>query len=185
MTLFEIVFLLITLAWFFEFLLFRNRGETHENKVERFSYRIILSAILLTVLSTLLLREFSIIVVSSPIIVVIGLVFYGTGVFLRYWGILYLKEQFSRDVSVKQGDTLVSDGPYKRLRHPLYTGLVFIIIGIPFGLEVPWMAVPGGMLVIWALIFRINVEERMLTDIHGEVYRNWCAKRYRLIPFIY
>ncbi|GGF33920.1 isoprenylcysteine carboxyl methyltransferase [Halobacillus andaensis] len=186
MTVFEIVFLGITMIWLVEFALFRNRmSSTDEGKLERKSFPYILLAVGVTIVGTLMMRETEIGVIHQQILWWAGLVLYGYGVFLRYYGILHLREQFTRDVSVREGDRLVSSGPYQRLRHPLYTGLLFIVVGFCLGVGNVWTAVVGGGWVALTLLHRIRIEEAMLIDAHGKQYREWCEGRYRLIPFVY
>ncbi|MCP3031837.1 isoprenylcysteine carboxylmethyltransferase family protein [Halobacillus sp. A1] len=186
MTMFDYIFIGITLIWLAEFLIFRNRlSSSDEGRLEKKSFPLILLAVGLTIPLTLWMRELHIGVIDLPLLWWFGLVMYGIGVFLRYYGILHLREQFTRDVSVKKGDRLVSTGPYRKLRHPLYTGLLLIIVGFCLGVGNVWTAVIGGGLVALSLIYRIRLEEAMLIEAHGEMYRKWCESRYRLIPFVY
>ncbi|RWZ52328.1 isoprenylcysteine carboxylmethyltransferase family protein [Halobacillus fulvus] len=182
---FEILFLMVAAAWLFEFILFRNRHPEEGGRLERQSFPLILVAILLAVSVSLFMRELDIGVITSPVLHWAGLFLFTGGVLLRYWGILHLKEQFTRDVSVQQGDKLVSSGPYRKLRHPLYTGLFCIVVGFCLGVGNLWTAFGCGMLVTVALLHRIRIEEAMLIEAHGDLYRNWCKSRYRLIPFVY
>ncbi|MGP4076130.1 methyltransferase family protein [Halobacillus sp. K22] len=185
MNTFEAAFLLVTALWVGEFILFRNRGSSKGEHLERQSFPLILIAVILAVALSLAMREWEIGVITSGTLWWFGLLLYASGVVLRYWGILHLKDQFTRDVSVKKGDRLVSSGPYRKLRHPLYTGLFFIIVGFCLGVGNLWTAILCGGLLAAALLHRIRIEEAMLTNAHGEMYRNWCQTRYRLIPFVY
>ena len=185
MSTFEAIFLLITALWVGEFILFRNRGSSKTEHLERQSFPLILIAVILAVALSLVMREWKIGVIASETLWWFGLLLYTGGVALRYWGIIHLKDQFTRDVSVKKGDRLVSSGPYRKLRHPLYTGLFFIIVGFCLGVGNLWTAILCGGLLAAALLHRIRIEESMLTQAHGEMYRSWCQTRYRLIPFVY
>ncbi|WP_241657215.1 methyltransferase family protein [Halobacillus salinus] len=182
---FEVLFLIVTVLWIVEFFLFRNRHTQEGDRLERRSFPLILVAIILAVAVSLVMREWEFGVITSPWLWWFGLIIYAIGVGLRYWGILHLKDQFTRDVSVQKGDKLVSTGPYKWLRHPLYTGLLLIVIGFCLGVGNVWTAVFCGVLVTIALLHRIHIEEAMLIEAHGDLYRGWCSSRYRLVPFIY
>ncbi|MCA1012400.1 methyltransferase family protein [Halobacillus halophilus] len=185
MSTFEAIFLLVTALWVGEFILFRNRGSSKTEHLERQSFPLILIAVILAVALSLVMREWNIGVMDSETLWWFGLLLYTGGVALRYWGIIHLKDQFTRDVSVKKGDRLVSSGPYRKLRHPLYTGLFFIIVGFCVGVGNLWTAILCGGLLAASLLHRIRIEEAMLTQAHGEMYRSWCQTRYRLIPFVY
>jgi protein-S-isoprenylcysteine O-methyltransferase Ste14 len=83
-----------------------------------------------------------------------------------------------------RGQQVVSTGVYAIVRHPLYFGLLFMLIGAPlmtgslFGLIL-------SLVVVASLVFRIFGEEKMLlTELEG--YAEYKQKvKYRLIPFIW
>ncbi|MFP3488608.1 isoprenylcysteine carboxylmethyltransferase family protein, partial [Staphylococcus sp. SIMBA_130] len=110
---------------------------------------------------------------------------YGSGIGLRYWGIQELGRFFSRNVIVEQKVDLVSSGPYRLLRHPLYTGLLLTLVGLPIYIGTWGGGILSFLLLVPALLYRIRIEERMLFDSVGETYHEWGKERYRLIPFIY
>lgn len=185
MTLFDILFLIITAIWLAEFLIFRNGRSEEGGPYETRSFLYILLSVILALGASLLMREWGVGIIKNSFLWWSGLLVYSIGVWLRYWGILHLKEQFTRNVSVREGDRLVSSGPYRKLRHPLYTGLFFIIFGFCIGLGNLFAAFFCGILVTIALLHRIRLEESMLVEQHGTKYKDWCRTRYRLIPFVY
>jgi protein-S-isoprenylcysteine O-methyltransferase Ste14 len=84
-------------------------------------------------------------------------------------------------VRVKEGQTVVSSGLYGLVRHPMYTGNVIMMIGIPLALGSYWgliFVVPGVAVLAW----RIRDEEKLLRkELDG--YREYTEKvRYRLVP---
>ncbi|TVS77676.1 isoprenylcysteine carboxylmethyltransferase family protein [Mycobacterium helveticum] len=87
-------------------------------------------------------------------------------------------------VRVKEGQTVVSTGLYGLVRHPMYTGNVIMMVGIPLALGSYWglvLVVPG----VIALAWRIRDEEKLLrTELDG--YREYTQKvRYRLVPSVW
>ncbi len=88
------------------------------------------------------------------------------------------------NVRVEEGQTVVSTGMYGMVRHPMYLGALFLIIGMPLALGSWWslLLVP---LFLPILYFRMTNEEAVLVrDLPGyaEYMRN---VRYRLIPGIF
>jgi protein-S-isoprenylcysteine O-methyltransferase Ste14 len=84
-------------------------------------------------------------------------------------------------VQVEAGQTVVSTGLYGLVRHPMYTGNVIMMVGIPLALGSYWglvFVVPG----LIVLATRIRDEEKLLQqDLDG--YREYSQKvRYRLVP---
>jgi protein-S-isoprenylcysteine O-methyltransferase Ste14 len=84
-------------------------------------------------------------------------------------------------VQVEAGQTVVSTGLYGLVRHPMYTGNVIMMVGIPLALGSYWglvFVIPG----LIVLATRIRDEEKLLQqDLAG--YREYSQKvRYRLVP---
>lgn len=185
MTALDWIFTTIAIVWISEFILFRNRGTGQEDPVEKRSFFLIFSALAATIAAAAVLGEMRSISQAMPWLKTVGITLFGLGVFLRFWGILHLKSQFTRHVTVQQGDGIVSTGPYRKLRHPLYTGLLLIAIGMALFFQSLIAALVGGVWVGWALAKRMDGEEAMLIEEFGEEYREWMKRRARLIPFIY
>ena len=84
-------------------------------------------------------------------------------------------------VQVEAGQKVVSTGLYGLVRHPMYTGNVIMMVGIPFALGSYW----GLVFVVPALIVlasRIRDEEKLLQE-ELDGYREYTQKvRYRLMP---
>lgn len=179
------VFTGVAVIWVFEFILFRNRGTSVEDPLDKRSFRLIFAALAGTIAAAALLGEMRFIEQSEGWLKAAGLLLFATGVFLRYWGILHLKAQFTRHVTVRKGDGIVSSGPYRKLRHPLYTGLLLIAVGMALFFQSIIAAIIGGALVAWALAKRMDGEEAMLIAEFGEEYREWMKSRARFLPFIY
>jgi protein-S-isoprenylcysteine O-methyltransferase Ste14 len=81
--------------------------------------------------------------------------------------------------TIKPGDTstyLLTAGPYRFSRNPIYLGMVLVLIGVAamLGSSTPWLLVP---VFIW-LINRnvIPVEEAMMTAAFGSAYERYCGR---------
>ena len=88
------------------------------------------------------------------------------------------------NVRVEAGQQLVSTGLYGLVRHPMYTGNVLLMLGVPLALGSYWgifLLIPG-MLV---LVLRIRDEEKLLTHELGG-YRDYTQRvHYRLLPYVW
>jgi protein-S-isoprenylcysteine O-methyltransferase Ste14 len=88
------------------------------------------------------------------------------------------------NVTVEAGQQLVSTGLYGLVRHPMYTGNVVLMLGVPLALGSYWgllLLVPG----IVVLVLRIRDEEELLTrELSG--YREYIQQvHYRLLPYVW
>ncbi|HEY9305629.1 MAG TPA: isoprenylcysteine carboxylmethyltransferase family protein [Mycobacterium sp.] len=87
-------------------------------------------------------------------------------------------------VNVEANQQLASTGLYGWVRHPMYTGNVIIMLGVPLALGSYWglMFIVPGLLV---LAMRIRDEEAMLNEELGG-YREYTQQvRYRLVPYVW
>ncbi len=115
----------------------------------------------------------------------VGISLMFAGIAIRQWAIAALRGSFSLSVVVRDGQQIVDTGPYRRVRHPSYTGIAMTLVG--FGLALgswPVIAVSGAVF-LPVLAYRISVEERVLNECFGIKYRDYMARTKRLIPFIY
>ena len=87
-------------------------------------------------------------------------------------------------VQVEGDQKIVSTGLYGMVRHPMYTGSVIMMIGIPLALGSYWgllTVVPAGIV----LALRIRDEEKLLQE-ELDGYRDYAQKvRYRLVPCVW
>jgi len=109
-------------------------------------------------------------------LVVIGL---GFSALARAW----LGRNWSAEVTVKQGHELVRSGPYALVRHPIYAGLLLALTGTALMVG-KWRALIGLALMIVALLRKLTIEERFMTEQFGEAYAHYRAEVPALIPFL-
>jgi protein-S-isoprenylcysteine O-methyltransferase Ste14 len=115
----------------------------------------------------------------------LGLVLFCAGVALRLWSFRTLGRYFTITVQTSAEQPVITDGPYRAIRHPSYAGLLLVVmaaglfIGNWWSLACLTIATAGG------LVFRIRVEERALMHDLGVPYRNYAATHKRLVPFIW
>jgi len=87
-------------------------------------------------------------------------------------------------IQVVEGQKVVSTGLYACIRHPMYAGVLPMIVGMPLALG-SWWGLFGLVLIVPVLIWRLLDEEKFLhKNLPG--YTEYTKKvRYRLIPFIW
>jgi protein-S-isoprenylcysteine O-methyltransferase Ste14 len=105
----------------------RNRSDSRSGAAEQVSFYLIFLVLSGTFVCSFLFADESV----SPWFRITSCLLLWSGVTLGLWGILHLKQQFTRQVVVAADDKLVSSGPYRFLRHPLYSGLLLITMSIP------------------------------------------------------
>jgi protein-S-isoprenylcysteine O-methyltransferase Ste14 len=88
------------------------------------------------------------------------------------------------NVKVEEGQTVTTTGPYALVRHPMYTGVLIMVLGVPLALG-SWWGLAIIALVVPALMLRILDEEKLLKkDLQG--YSEYTQKvHYRLVPYLW
>ena len=87
-------------------------------------------------------------------------------------------------MAIQEHHTLVTSGIYSRIRNPSYLGL---IVNMP-GWALTFRSGVGVLLTaltIPILIARVDSEERLLRGHFGAEYDAYCARTWRLIPWVY
>ncbi len=108
-----------------------------------------------------------------------------TGVVVRWISIIQLDREFTVDVAISHGHALKTDGIYKRIRHPAYLGLLLIISGLSMVMGSLISILIVILPVLIAVIYRIEVEEKVLLREFGDAYRSYAKNTYKIIPGIY
>ena len=90
----------------------------------------------------------------------------------------------SRIIQVGEKQEVITTGPYKVVRHPMYLAAMIIYLFSPVALGSFWALLPAG-LSIFILVARIRNEEKLLTE-ELDGYREYKQRvKYRLIPGIW
>jgi len=180
-------FYLITFLWIMEFVIFPSKFKSDDYSEQK-TFKEILTTIILTILITVIFTYFNLSRLPASthqVFYYTGLFFYALGLILRYTSTLYLGKFFTRNVEVSKDQTLVSKGPYKHLRHPLYLGLFLLTVSVPLFFAQPLLF----LMAIWAMGVIINkrmrIEEESMKKVLGQPYKDWLKSRYRFIPYIY
>jgi protein-S-isoprenylcysteine O-methyltransferase Ste14 len=87
-------------------------------------------------------------------------------------------------VQTERGHTVVSNGPYRYVRHPAYAGAVLLVLGAPIMLGSWWALVPGSLCAL-LMIARASLEDKTLqAELPGYVVYTQ-RTRYRLLPGVW
>jgi protein-S-isoprenylcysteine O-methyltransferase Ste14 len=96
-----------------------------------------------------------------------------------------LSKQFSRGLEIREDHALITTGPYRWVRHPMYTIVMFLFIAI-FLLTANWFIGLGGMAISLAVILsRTPREEDMLIETFGDAYSEYMRRTPRYIPRLF
>ena len=114
-----------------------------------------------------------------------GVACLAVGLWLFYRSHADLGTNWSITLEVREQHRLVTQGVYRRIRHPMYLALFVYSIGQAFAIP-NWVAGPS-YLVAFAILFalRVGAEERMMLERFGDAYAAYMARTKRLVPGVW
>jgi len=113
-----------------------------------------------------------------------GLTVLAVGVALRFYAVIVLGRFFTLVVMTRSDQHVVDTGPYRWIRHPSYTGFLLALAGVMLAYA-NWLALIGVLPALAGFLYRIQVEERVLSADLGDSYRSYMRRTKRLLPFVY
>lgn len=103
------------------------------------------------------------------------------GIAFAIWARFYIGQNWSSAVSIKVGHQLIRTGPYSRVRHPIYSGLLLATLGTALA-----RCEPSGLVAVTLLWvgFRIKsrMEEGFMRKTFGPEYQDYSRSTGALIP---
>ena len=120
--------------------------------------------------------------VHSVILAAIGALLFACGIALAVWARLHLGRNWGMPATQRAEPELVTSGPYRFVRHPIYTGLLTAMLGTALVNNVL------GLIVVAVLVpyfyYCGIVEERNLAAAFPEAYPEYKSRTKMLIPFL-
>jgi protein-S-isoprenylcysteine O-methyltransferase Ste14 len=118
---------------------------------------------------------------ASVAIAVLGALLTMLGVAFACWARYVLGRNWSSVVQVKQDHELIQSGPYRWVRHPIYTGLLLAFVGTAMAIG-EWRGLICVVIVAVSFWFKLKLEERWMRDNFGVAYENYMQRTKALIP---
>jgi protein-S-isoprenylcysteine O-methyltransferase Ste14 len=113
----------------------------------------------------------------------IGALLTAIGVAFSCWARAHLGRNWSATVTVKQDHELIRSGPYARVRHPIYTGLLLALLGTAIVIG-QWRGLLAFVIAFAALWRKLRLEERYMSETFGDSYQRYRAHTKALIPYL-
>jgi protein-S-isoprenylcysteine O-methyltransferase Ste14 len=120
---------------------------------------------------------------NDPWLQGIGLAVFLLGLALAIWARVYLGRNWGMPMSQKVDPELVTTGPYSRVRHPIYSGIILAMIGTTIAVSLYWLV---AVIVLGAyFLYSAIVEERVMARVFPGSYPGYKHSTKMLIPFIF
>ena len=115
----------------------------------------------------------------------LGLAAYVPG-FLWIFSVMKENTYLSRvvKIDVERGQEVITSGPYRVVRHPMYGAVILLVLCMPFALG-SWLSLVPASLMVVLLLVRTSLEDKMLHE-ELEGYTEYAARtRYRIVPGVW
>ena len=187
----SIIDVIITIGWvaFWLYWLIAAFG-SKKNSAPRIQHfvgvRLIMFVVIVLLIRTSLTKSISLnhdlFVQKNYWLLSIGLILFIAGLMLAIWARLYLGKNWGMPMSFKQDPELVTTGPYRFIRHPIYTGILLAMLGTALAGSAYWAVI----LVIATIyfIYSATVEEKNMQRQFPQTYIKYKKQTKMLIPFV-
>jgi protein-S-isoprenylcysteine O-methyltransferase Ste14 len=120
--------------------------------------------------------------VHSLVLGVIGAVVFASGIALAIWARVHLGRNWGMPTTQKADPELVTSGPYRFVRHPIYSGILTGVLGTALATNLIGLIIVG---VLGAYFYySASVEEKNLTATFPTAYPAYRTSTKMLIPFV-
>jgi protein-S-isoprenylcysteine O-methyltransferase Ste14 len=113
----------------------------------------------------------------------VGLVFFVAGLAFAIWARIHIGRNWGTPMSQKNDPELVTSGPYRLVRHPIYTGI--LVAGAGTAVALSWVWLIGVALAGVYFIYSAIVEERNMTEQFADTYPAYKRSTKMLVPFVF
>ena len=104
---------------------------------------------------------------------------------LTLWSVRTLGRQWALAARLVEGHELVTTGPYRWVRNPIYTGMLGMLLATGLGWSHPLGLTLGLVVFCVGTALRIRAEERLLSSAFPEAWREWARRTPALVPGIW
>jgi protein-S-isoprenylcysteine O-methyltransferase Ste14 len=122
-------------------------------------------------------------VTSNPWLQGIGTAIFVMGLALAVWARVYIGRNWGMPMSRKADPELVTTGPYRTVRHPIYSGIILALIGTTIAVSLYWLVA-----VVFAgayFSFSATREERYMAEQFPNAYPEYKRSTKMLIPHVF
>ena len=113
----------------------------------------------------------------------LGLVLFVLGLGFAIWARRHIGRNWGTPMSQKDDPELVTSGPYRMVRHPIYSGI--LLAGVATAIALSWTWLVAVVLAGIYFIYAATIEERHLIEVFPVEYPPYLRSTKMLVPFLF
>jgi protein-S-isoprenylcysteine O-methyltransferase Ste14 len=145
--------------------------------------RLVTAAVIVVVVILSRRHDVHIVLTSRPWLLGVGLAVWAVGLGLAVWARVYLGRNWGMPMTKKEQPELVETGPYRFIRHPIYTGVILGLLGSALATTLVGLAVVA--VIVGYFVFSALREERYMTGLFPDAYPAYKHSTKMLVPFVF
>jgi protein-S-isoprenylcysteine O-methyltransferase Ste14 len=120
---------------------------------------------------------------TGPLRSTVGLALFGAGLLFAVWARIHIGRNWGTPMTQKQDPELVTSGPYRLVRHPIYSGI--LLAGVGTSVALGWrILVIFGLSAIY-FIYAATQEEKFMSKQFPDAYPAYKRSSKMLVPFVF
>ena len=120
---------------------------------------------------------------TNPWRTALGLVLFALGLGCAIWARVHIGRNWGTPMTQKNEPELVTSGPYRLVRHPIYSGILVAGAGTAVALSWPWLT--AVVLAGIYFVYSAAVEERYMTEQFPDAYPLYKLSTKMFVPFFF
>jgi len=120
---------------------------------------------------------------TDPWRAAVGLALFALGLWFAIWARVHIGRNWGTPMSRKDEPELVTSGPYRLVRHPIYSGI--LLAGVGSAIALMWLWIVPTLFAGVYFTYSANVEERYMAEQFPETYPAYRRSTKMLVPFLF
>ncbi len=116
--------------------------------------------------------------------VAVSIVFFVLASLLSWTGARALGRQWRIDAGLSADHELITSGPYRFVRHPIYTSMLGVLLGTGSLITPWWLLLPALLLFVIGTEIRVRIEDHLLASSFGDRFVEYRQRVPAYIPFL-
>ena len=164
---------------------FGSKKNTVPRIKQFFAIRLVMIALIVILFRIFNIRNYSLTsgaITSNHVVIIVGFIIFLIGLMLAIWARVNLGKNWGMPMTQKVKAELITTGPYRYIRHPIYTGILLAMLGTALASSSFWFLIFA--IATLYFIYCALAEERIMLKLFPKTYPAYKRRTKLLIPWV-